>query len=205
MVHATGRWRATITGVLRCYITDRHQAGGPDALFALIARALELGVEIVQVREKDWDARSLTAFTERVLALPNPHHSLIVLNGRADIALATGAHGVHLPSDGIAPERLRAIAPPRFVIGVSCHTRAAMDRTLAEDADYVFLSPVFAPISKDDARPTLGIEGLREAVKGYPIPTFALGGITPETMAECLDAGAPGVAGISLFQCHLLL
>lgn len=202
---AAGWCRDTITGVLRCYITDRHQAGGPDALLAFVTRALELGVEVIQIREKDWDARSLTAFTERVLALPNRHHSLIVLNGRADIALATGAHGVHLPSDAIAPERLRAIAPPRFVIGVSCHSRAAMDLALAEDSDYVFLSPVFAPISKDDTRPTLGIEGLREAVKGYPIPTFALGGITPETMADCLEAGAPGVAGISLFQRHLLL
>ncbi len=190
--------------MLRCYITCRHQAGGPGALFTLIRRALELGIELIQIREKDWDARSLAAFTERVLALPNPHQSLILVNGRVDVALATGAHGVHLPSDAIAPFRLRAIAPPRFVIGVSCHSRKAMDRALEEDADYVFLSPVFAPLSKEDARPTLGMAGLREAVRGIPIPTFALGGIRPETMAACVEAGVPGVAGISLFQQHLL-
>lgn len=191
--------------MLRCYITCRHQAGGPEALLAFVHRALELGIELIQIREKDWDSRSLLAFTERVLAFPNPHRSLILVNGRADIALAAGAHGVHLPSDAIAPERLRAIAPPRFVIGVSCHSRAAMDRALAEDADYVFLSPVFAPLSKQDQRPLLGLDGLRSAVRGFPIPTFALGGITPETMAACEEAGAPGVAGISLFQRHLLL
>ncbi len=203
---ASQRWcrRAMLTGVLRCYITCRHQAGGPEALLALIARALDLGVELIQIREKDWDTRSLAAFTVRALTLPNPHGSLILVNGRPDVALATGAHGVHLPSGSLPPERLRAIAPPRFAIGVSCHSRAAMDQALAEDADYVFLSPVFAPLSKDDNRPTLGIDGLMEAVKGFPIPTFALGGITPDAMAACVQAGAPGVAGISLFQRYLL-
>jgi thiamine monophosphate synthase len=80
-----------------------------------------------------------------------------------------------------------------------------MDEALAADADYVFLSPVFAPLSKSDTRPTLGLDGLRAAVQGFPIPTFALGGITPETMEACQQAGAPGVAGISLFQRYLLL
>jgi len=174
-------------------------------LLSLIERALVLGIELIQIREKDWDTRSLALFTERVLALPNPHRSLILVNGRADIALGTGAHGVHLPSDAISPKTLRAITPSRFVIGVSCHSRVEMDRALNEDADYVFLSPVFAPLSKQDTRAPLGLDGLRTAVKGFPIPTFALGGVTPKTLADCVAAGAPGVAGITVFQRHLLL
>lgn len=191
--------------MLRCYITSRHQAGGPEALLPLVERALHLGIELVQIREKDWGARPLAAFVSRVMALPNPHGSLILVNGRPDVALACGAHGVHLPAGSLAPERLRAIVPPRFVIGVSCHSREDMIQALREDADYVSVSPVFRPLSKEDTRPVLGIEGLREMVKGFPIPSFALGGVTPETMAACVEAGAPGVAGISLFQRHLLL
>jgi thiamine-phosphate pyrophosphorylase len=191
--------------MLRCYITDRHQAGGPEPLFALIQRALEIGVELIQIREKDWSPRSLSDFVGRVMRLPNPHASLVLVNGRPDVALACGAHGVHISSKDMAPSRLREIAPSRFFIGVSCHSREDMDRALREDADYVFVSPVFRPLSKTDERPTLGLEGLRSMVAGYPIPSFALGGITSETMADCIAAGAPGVAGISLFQKYLLI
>lgn len=190
--------------MLRCYITDRHQAGGADALMGLIERALAIGVELIQIREKDWSARELAAFTKAALALPNPHGTFILVNDRVDVALACLAHGVHLPSLRIAPTALRDLVPERFIIGVSCHNREEMWQAQDEDADYVFISPVFAPISKDDTRTPLGLDGLRAAVKGLQIPSFALGGINPETARSCVEAGAPGVAGISLFQRHWL-
>ena len=190
--------------MLRCYITDSHQAGGSDALFTLIARALEIGVELIQIREKEWSPRTLVEFSRRVLALPNPHRSLVVLNERVDVALACGAH-VHLPSNRMAPAKLRGILPHRFLVGVSCHNREEIVRAQEEDADYVFIAPVFRPLSKTDSREPLGVSGLREAVAGIQIPSFALGGISRDTMNECLGAGAPGVAGISLFQQDLLL
>ncbi len=191
--------------MLRCYITDSHQAGGSDALFTLIARALEIGVELIQIREKEWSPRTLVEFSRRVLALPNPHRSLVVLNERVDVGLACGAHGVHLPSNRMAPAKLRGILPHRFLVGVSCHNREEIVRAQEEDADYVFIAPVFRPLSKTDSREPLGVSGLREAVAGIQIPSFALGGISRDTMNECLGAGAPGVAGISLFQQDLLL
>lgn len=190
--------------MLRCYITDRHQAGGLEPLFGLVARALELGVELIQIREKDLSARDLAAFTRRVLALPNPHRSLVILNERVDVALACGAHGAHLPGNRIAPAELRPILPERFILGVSCHTREELFRAQKEDADYTFIGPVFHPLSKADSREPLGVEGLRAAAAGLQIPSFALGGITPETMAVCAQAGVPSVAGISLFQRGLL-
>jgi thiamine-phosphate pyrophosphorylase len=186
------------------YITDRHQAGGTKPLFQLIRKALERGIEFIQIREKDWSARELAAFTDQVLSLPNPHGTKILVNGRLDVALACGADGVHLPADSIAPARLRPLCPDRFIIGVSCHSREAMWRALEEDTDYVMISPVFAPLSKADNRPVLGIDGLRDAVKGFPIPSFALGGIQPEHISQCVAVGAPSVAGISLFQQYLL-
>ncbi len=191
--------------MLRCYITDRHQAGGLEALLKLIERALELGVELIQIREKDLPVRELAAFSHRVMALPNRHQTLVLLNERVDVALAVGAHGVHLPGGCIAPAELRPILPERFVVGVSCHTREELFRAQEEDADYTFISPVASPLSKQDARVPLGMEGLRAAVAGLQIPSFALGGITPEMIAACAEAGVPGVAGISLFQRHLLL
>ena len=93
--------------IRRYYITDRRAAGSIAALLSHINRALEEGVEAIQIREKDLPARDLCQLARRVLALPNRRGSRILINSRVDIALACGAHGAHLPADSIAPDRLR--------------------------------------------------------------------------------------------------
>lgn len=164
--------------MIRHAITDRH------------LRA-ETTVDLIQVRDKELPARELLAVVQRALTL-GPK---VVVNERVDVALAAGAHGVHLRSRPIPPREWRRIVPAGFLIGVSCHTLE--DIREAEGADYVYFSPVFDTPGHGSA---VGIGALTEAVRLATMPVIALGGITHKNAVDCIEAGAAGIAAIRLFR-----
>jgi thiamine-phosphate pyrophosphorylase len=176
----------------RIYITDRR--GTPD-LLGCIARAANDGVEFIQIREKDLSARDLLSLTRCALATVGQSPVKILVNGRVDIALAAGAHGVHLPGDSPPPSLWRKIVPAEFVIGVSCHSLAEIEES--EGADFAVYGPVFESPGKG---PAVGLESLRNIARIAKLPVFALGGITKENAQSCIDAGADGIAAIRVFQ-----
>lgn len=176
----------------RYYITDRR--GCPD-LLDCITRAAADGVELIQVREKDLHARDLLELVQAAVRAVSPWRARVLVNGRADIALAAKAHGVHLPSDAILAAEWRRFLPVDFLIGVSCHLLNDMKE--ADAADFIVYGPVFESPGKG---PGVGLGALREAVNCTRVPVFALGGITLGNAASCIDAGASGIAAIRMFQ-----
>jgi thiamine-phosphate pyrophosphorylase len=176
----------------RYYITDRKAVGGFRPLLEVIRDQMQLGVDYIQIREKDLAARELFNFTMAVLEAraeePNAHaHPKILINTRADVAKATGADGVHLP----ASSPVQTL--PGLIIGRSCHT---LQEVQTCNADLVTFGPVFPTPHKG---PAVGVESLASACRTGKF-IFALGGITWENATDCMKAGATGIAGIRLFQ-----
>ena len=158
-------------------------------------RAARDGVEMIQIRAKQLSARALAELVRSALACAR--QSKILVNTRTDVALVCGAHGVHLPAGSMSPEMIRRIAPPGFLIGVSCHTIPELIAAEREGADLAVYGPVFPSATKTLA--PIGFEAFRMAASSVRLPVYALGGVTRENAVQCMEAGAAGISGISLF------
>lgn len=190
------------------YITDRRQFAG-DAreqerrLLEKIRECAAAGVEYVQLREKDPSTRALEELACKAVAAVRGSGTRLLISSRTDVALACGAHGVHLPGNDLQASEVRSIfaqshaAAP--VIGVSAHSLGDVLSAEAHGADFAVFAPVFEKAGAANAE---GLEKLREICRRAhgAMPVFALGGVTLENARLCVEAGAAGIAGIRLFQ-----
>ena len=198
------------------YITDRVQFAGDEsarqgALLAKIAEAARCGVDLIQLREKDLPVRELEILARAAVRVVRENSALetekretrLLINSRTDVAITSGADGVHLRSNDISPSEVQKIwvrggQRTRALVSVSCHFADEVVQAASEGADFAVFAPIFEKKDAPQASPA-GLKGLREACR-QTIPVLALGGITIENARACLDAGAAGIAGIRLFQ-----
>lgn len=183
-------------------------------ILRLVEAAVAARVTLFQIREKALPARVLFELVVGAVEITRGSETRLLVNDRSDIARAAGADGVHLTSESLPADVVRRIYGAEFLIGVSTHSLEEARAAQLGGADFVVFGPVFETESKRAFGPPQGLEQLREVTsnpwsaatgrfgpaRSAPFPVIAIGGIKLDNAKECLQAGASGVAGISLFN-----
>lgn len=193
---ARSGWVYLVSDRRRLLPSARTDAEQLTALEAQIEEAVTAGVDVIQLRERDLDGGRLCALARRVVRRAASSTTRILINDRADVTVASEAHGVHLRGDGPAVARVRKLLRPEAIVGRSAHTIDEVRRHA--DADYVMFGTVFASDSKP-GRAGSGLESLRTATAASRAPIVAIGGLSADNAAACVQAGARGLAAIGLF------
>jgi thiamine-phosphate pyrophosphorylase len=175
--------------MIRCYVTDRHQAD----VVRCAEKAIGDGVDLIQIRARDLPARQLLDLTSRVRCLAAGSSTRVLVNDRLDVALAAEIDGVHLPSNSLPAGRVR---PFVSTLGVSTHSLEEIIAAERAGADFV----IFGPIFETPGKRAVGLEALRRVTSAVSVPVLAIGGIQPSNADLVMLAGAAGFAAIRLFQ-----
>jgi thiamine-phosphate pyrophosphorylase len=173
-------------------ITDRHLYS--QSLAEVATRAEKAGVQFFQLREKDLAVRDLLSVARELRSILK--RTAFIVNGQLEVALASGADGVHLQRDNVPVDAVKS-KYPALKVGYSAHSLEELEEAEKQGVDYLFISPVFAPSSKPVQ--ALGLGTAKEWASKVNRPVFALGGIKAERISEVRNAGFAGAAGISLF------
>ena len=186
-------------------VTDRRRLCGSrdegarsTCLIEQARFAAAAGVDVIQLREPDLDGGPLAALAKAIVALTRGSATRVVVNERLDVALATGADGVHLRGDSFDATRVRSCVPAGFLVGRSIHS--AVDLRNVGPVDYVIAGTVWATPSKPDGHALLGPEGLAAIVAASSLPVLGIGGVGLERVPALAAAGAAGLAAIGAFQ-----
>lgn len=193
-----------------CAITNRHLYPGDErercaALVRQAARWAAAGVDYIQLREKDLSATALEALAGRLVeAIAQPGRTRILINSphAEAICRAVGADGIHLPGLGVTAidEQVRTTRESGLLVSVACHSTDEATAAGRAGASLILFAPVFEKPLDGGSLPGVGLRSLANAcAAAAPTPVYALGGVTGSNAAECLAAGAAGVAGIRLF------
>jgi len=184
--------------VIVCLVTDRRRFADPvRGLRDQVRRAVDAGIDLIQVRERDLEAAPLADLVGEVVAITRGSTTRVVVNDRLDVAIAAAADGVHLRHDSVGVADARRLAAKGFVVGRSVHD--LVETRTAAGADYLIAGTVFKTTSKPDAVALLGTEGLRRIVAASTAPVLAIGGVTLDRLDAVSAAGAAGIAAIGLF------
>lgn len=179
-----------------CLVTDRTVIkGGLGDLIERVSQAVDGGVDLVQLREKDLSSGELLELAASILAAIAGRAKLIV-NERADVALAAGAHGIQLGEDALPVSAARKTVGRGILIGRSVHSETSAIRAEADGADFLVVGAMFASRSHPGEVPA-GPDLMRRISGSSRLPLIGIGGITPENAPQVIEAGASGVAVIT--------
>ena len=195
--------KPTICLITSGQTTVRTAAASEDfsRVLQLAEAAVAAKVDLLQLREKNLNARVLCDLARQVVELVRASATRLVVNDRADISRAAGADGVHLTTASLEASVIRRAFGDQFLIGVSTHSLEDARGARQQGADFVVLGPVFETASKRVYGEPLGPEKLKQvATELVPFPVLALGGVTLANVASCFNAGATGIAAIRLLN-----
>jgi thiamine-phosphate pyrophosphorylase len=170
----------------------------PDAaaLFAAAENLAAAGITLLQYRNKPGSARQMLEHA-RELKRQIGSRVQLIMNDRADLALAAGFDGLHMGQDDLSPDSARRLIGPDRLLGISSHNPEQVIEADKSHADYLAIGPVFATSSKANPDPIIGLEGVRQARELTSKPLVAIGGITRANARSVIEAGANSVAVIS--------
>jgi thiamine-phosphate pyrophosphorylase len=172
-------------------ITDRQRLRG-RLLDEVASQAVEGGVSVVQLREKDLPGGDLYRLTIALHSVLRGR-ALLIVNERADVALSTGVDGVHLPEDSLPVATVRRLAGDACIIGKSVHSVEGARAAAADGVDYLQVGAVYETASKPGVA-AAGVDLVRAVCAAVDLPVIAVGGITADRVADVVRAGADGVA-----------
>ena len=180
--------RRDLVGDVDLYlVTD--VAGRSGDLATFLAEVIEAGVGMVQLRDRTLADRELVEAARVFARACRDNGALFIVDDRVDVALMTGADGVHVGQDDAEPRDVRRLAGADFIIGLSTHTPEQIDAANATPADYIGVGPIYATPTKP-GRAAVGFELVRYAARAARTPFFAIGGIDATNAASVVDAGA---------------
>ncbi|HEV8591107.1 MAG TPA: thiamine phosphate synthase [Pyrinomonadaceae bacterium] len=186
------------------YLITRGEAGPANfsqkkkEILDIVRAAVDAGVNLIQIREKDLEGRQLFEIVLAAVEIAAGSKTLILASERFDVAIAAGAHGVHLPARALASATVRKIVPGGFLIGVSTHNAGEIESAVSGEADFVTFGPIFDSSGKG---PPVELDELSKICKQFPdLPVIALGGINETNLNATIDAGAAGIAAIRLLN-----
>ena len=184
----------------KLYVITNRNLCEPKSIVSVVSEILDAGVRIIQLREKDLNDSDLLRIALPISKLCENYQAHLFINANVKIAIDVGAAGIHLPDNDVSVQEVREQTQNSLMVACSTHSILTAKKREHEGADFLTYSPIYSTYktkrnTTDDV--SVGVGNLEKLVHHVNIPVFALGGITPVRVKECISAGASGVAVMS--------